>query len=56
MPKAYVEIDRDVLLMLIGWIQAHRPQGEWEPEFLGVAFLRMQGALKEGDGNAADQG
>ena len=56
MPKAYIEIDRDMLLMLIGWIQAHRPPGDWDPEFLGVAILRMQGAIKESDDDAADQG
>jgi len=27
-------INRDVLLKVIGWVNAHRPPGDWEPGFL----------------------
>jgi len=29
-----ITISRDNALMLLGWINAHRPPGDWEPEFL----------------------
>ncbi len=39
------------LLKLIGWIEAHRPPGEWEPGFLGQCLAALEGAT---EGEALD--
>lgn len=40
-------INRDDLLMMIGWVQAHRPPGDWEPgfisTFIGIASRTVMG-------------
>lgn len=37
----HMPINRDELLMVVGWVQAHRPPGDWEPgfisNFIGIA-------------------
>lgn len=44
-----VMLSRDNALMLAGWIQAHRPPGDWEPEFLGVALRALAKAVNVPD-------
>lgn len=45
-----VEINRDLLLRLIGWIEAHRPPGDWEPGFLSIVLRGLEQAVElEGD-------
>jgi hypothetical protein len=36
------------LLKLIGWIEAHRPPGDWEPGFLGRALAALEAACDGG--------
>ena len=38
MTKVTVSMNRDTLLLLMGWINAHRPQGDWDPYFLTAAL------------------
>ena len=34
-----VPLPRDMALLMVGWVNAHRPPNDWEPSFLGH-FLR----------------
>jgi hypothetical protein len=34
------------LLKLIGWIEAHRPPGDWEPGFLGRCLISLEQATE----------
>lgn len=36
-----VKVNKTHLLKFIGWVEAHRPPGEWEPGFLGPCINAM---------------
>lgn len=48
-PKGVVTIhvNRDLALMLYGWINAHRPWTDWEPEFLGIWLSLLKHAADD---------
>jgi len=39
-----VTMNRNALLKFIGWTEAHRPPGEWEPTFLGGCLSALNSA------------
>lgn len=39
-------LQRDTALLLLGWIQAHRPPGDWEPGFLGVVIGLLERTVR----------
>jgi len=41
MASVAIKLDRDVALQLIGWMNAKRPDGDWEPEFLSTALIAL---------------
>jgi hypothetical protein len=46
-----VIVNRNHLLKFIGWVEAHRPPGDWEPGFLGQCLSALDAAT---DGVALD--
>lgn len=45
-----VRLTRDDALRLEGWINAHRPPGDWDPDFLGRALRAIKKATGDGNG------
>lgn len=49
-PRAVcITIARDDALRLEGWINAHRPPGDWEPGFLSRALTAIGNATPDND-------
>jgi hypothetical protein len=46
-----VSMNRDQWCMLVGWMEAHRPPGDWEPGFLTGSLTTIQAALREAAGD-----
>lgn len=50
-PLISISMHRDTALQLLGWIGAHRRDGDWEPHFVGQAVIALNLGIAVAGGN-----